>query len=122
MQQEFVTTASGDDPRCPSLPGAGAKQEPRLFWDLPGLLSTAADGLVTCRILYFRRSAHCVDNPEGEVASFRQVKELQFLTPGRCDHSFGNPVYWHEGGGGAPPGFSGELRVQVGGDGSVAAG
>jgi hypothetical protein len=34
--------------RCPSLPGAGAKQEPRLFRDLPELLSTAADGPVMC--------------------------------------------------------------------------
>jgi hypothetical protein len=29
--------------KCPSLPGAGAKQEPRLFRDLPDLLSTAAN-------------------------------------------------------------------------------
>jgi hypothetical protein len=31
---------------CSPLPGAGAKQEPRLFRDLPELLSTVADGLV----------------------------------------------------------------------------
>jgi hypothetical protein len=49
MQQEFVNTASGDALRCPSLPGAGAKQEQRLFRDLPDLLSTAADGPVMCR-------------------------------------------------------------------------
>lgn len=49
MQQEFVNTASGDALRCPSLPGAGAKQEPRLFRGLPELLSTAADGPVICR-------------------------------------------------------------------------
>jgi hypothetical protein len=34
---------------CPSLPGAGAKQEQRLFRDLPELLSTAADRPVMCR-------------------------------------------------------------------------
>jgi hypothetical protein len=49
VQQEFVNTASGDALRGPSLPGAGAKQEPRLFRDLPVLLSTAADGPVMCR-------------------------------------------------------------------------
>ena len=49
MQQEFVNTASGDALRGPSLPGAGAKQEQRLFRDLPELLSTAADGPVMCR-------------------------------------------------------------------------
>jgi hypothetical protein len=49
MQQEFVNTAGGDALRCPSLPGAGAKQEPRLFRDLPELLSTAADGPVMGR-------------------------------------------------------------------------
>jgi hypothetical protein len=49
MQQEFVDTASGDALGCPSLPGAGAKQEQRLFRDLPDLLSTAADGPVLCR-------------------------------------------------------------------------
>ena len=49
MQQEFVNTAGGDALRCPSLPGAGAKQEPRLFRDLPELLSTAADGPVVGR-------------------------------------------------------------------------
>ena len=31
---------------CLSEPGAGAKQEQRLFRDLPDLLSTAADGPV----------------------------------------------------------------------------
>ena len=49
LQQEFVNTASGDALRCSSLPGAGAKQERRLFRDLPELLSTAADGPVMCR-------------------------------------------------------------------------
>jgi hypothetical protein len=49
MQQEFVDTASGDALRCPSLPGAGAKQERRLFRDLPELLSTAGDGPVMGR-------------------------------------------------------------------------
>jgi hypothetical protein len=34
---------------CLFEPGAGAKQEQRLFWDLPELLSTAADGPVVCR-------------------------------------------------------------------------
>ena len=34
---------------CLSEPGAGAKQEQRLFRDLPDLLSTAADGPVMCR-------------------------------------------------------------------------
>ena len=43
LQQKFVNTASGDALRCSSLPGAGAKQEQRLFRDLPELLSTAAD-------------------------------------------------------------------------------
>jgi hypothetical protein len=32
-----------------SEPGAGAKQEQRLFGDLPDLRSTAADGPVVCR-------------------------------------------------------------------------
>jgi hypothetical protein len=36
-------------PRCAAPSGAGAKQEPRLFQDLPELLSTAADGPVMCR-------------------------------------------------------------------------
>jgi hypothetical protein len=49
MQQELVTTASGDALRCPSLSGAGAKQEQRLFRDLPDLLSTAANGPVMGR-------------------------------------------------------------------------
>ena len=49
MQQELVNTASGDALRCPSLPGAGAKQEPRLFQDLPQLLSTTADGPGICK-------------------------------------------------------------------------
>ena len=49
MQQEFVNTASGDALRCPSLPGAGAKQKQRLFRDLPELPSTAADGPVVGR-------------------------------------------------------------------------
>jgi hypothetical protein len=49
MQEEFVNTAGGDALRCPSLPGAGAKQEPRLFRDLPELLSPAADGPVMGR-------------------------------------------------------------------------
>jgi hypothetical protein len=49
MQQEFVTTVSGDALGCSSLPGAGAKQERRLFRDLPQLLSTAGDGPVMCR-------------------------------------------------------------------------
>jgi hypothetical protein len=49
MQEEFVNTASGDALRCPSLPGAGAKQEQRLCWNLPELLSTAGDGPVMCR-------------------------------------------------------------------------
>ena len=49
LQQEFVTTASGDALRCPSRPGAGAKQEPRLFQDRPELLSTAANRPVMCR-------------------------------------------------------------------------
>jgi hypothetical protein len=52
MQQKFVNTASGDALRCPSLPGAGAKQEQRLFRDLPELLSTAADGPCRCRKSY----------------------------------------------------------------------
>jgi hypothetical protein len=47
MQQELVNTASGDALRCPSLAGAGAKQEQRLFRDLPELLSTVADGPCT---------------------------------------------------------------------------
>jgi hypothetical protein len=47
MQQEFVNTVSGDALRGPSLPGAVAKQERRLFRDLPELLSTAADGACT---------------------------------------------------------------------------
>ena len=34
---------------CLSEPGAGAKQEQRLFRDLPELLSTVADGPVMCR-------------------------------------------------------------------------
>jgi hypothetical protein len=34
---------------CLSEPGAGAKQEQRLFRDLPELLSTAANGPVMCR-------------------------------------------------------------------------
>jgi hypothetical protein len=34
---------------CLSEPGAGVKQEQRLFRDLPELLSTAADGPVMCR-------------------------------------------------------------------------
>ena len=34
----------------PLLPGAGAKQEQRLFRALPELLSTAADGSVMCRV------------------------------------------------------------------------
>jgi hypothetical protein len=34
---------------CLSEPGAGAKQEQRLFQDLPELLSTAADGPILCR-------------------------------------------------------------------------
>jgi hypothetical protein len=49
MQQELINTASGDALECSLLPGAGAKQEPRLFWDLPELLSTAADEPVICR-------------------------------------------------------------------------
>jgi hypothetical protein len=49
MHQEFVNTISGDALRCPSLPGVGAKQERRLFRDLPELLSTAADGPVMGR-------------------------------------------------------------------------
>jgi hypothetical protein len=49
VQQEFVTTASGDALRCPLLPGAGAKQERRLFRDLPELLSTATNGPVMGR-------------------------------------------------------------------------
>jgi hypothetical protein len=34
---------------CLSEPGAGAKQEQRLFRDLPELLSTAADGPIMSR-------------------------------------------------------------------------
>jgi hypothetical protein len=34
---------------CLSEPGAGAKQEQRLFRYLPELLSTIADGPVVCR-------------------------------------------------------------------------
>jgi hypothetical protein len=49
MQQELVNTASGDALGCSLLPGAGAKQEQRLFRDLPELLSTAADGPVMGR-------------------------------------------------------------------------
>jgi hypothetical protein len=49
MQREFVNTASGDALKCSPLPGAGAKQERRLFRDVPELLSTAADGPVICR-------------------------------------------------------------------------
>jgi len=49
MQQELVNTASGDALRCPSLPGVGAKQEPRLFRDLPELLSTAGRGRAASR-------------------------------------------------------------------------
>jgi hypothetical protein len=48
VQQEFVHTAGGDA-LGPSLPGAGAKQEQRLFRDLPELLSTAANGAVMGR-------------------------------------------------------------------------
>jgi hypothetical protein len=40
MQQELGNTAGGDALRCPSLPGAGAKQEQRLFRDLPELPPT----------------------------------------------------------------------------------
>jgi hypothetical protein len=49
MQQEFVNTASGDALGCLLLPGAGAKQEQRLFRELPELLSTAANRPVMCR-------------------------------------------------------------------------
>jgi hypothetical protein len=49
VQQDFVQHGQRDALGCPSLPGAGAKQEQRLFRDLPELLSTAADGLVMCR-------------------------------------------------------------------------
>jgi hypothetical protein len=49
MQQELVNTASGDALECSLLPGTGAKQEQRLFRDLPELLSTATDGPVICR-------------------------------------------------------------------------
>jgi hypothetical protein len=46
----WVSDSPADDVKgSPSLPGAGAKQEPRLFRDLPELLSTAADGPVMGR-------------------------------------------------------------------------
>jgi hypothetical protein len=45
-----VSDSLTDDVKgSPSLPGAGAKQEPRLFRDLPELLSPVADGPVVCR-------------------------------------------------------------------------
>jgi hypothetical protein len=80
MQQELGNTASGDALRGSSLPGAGAKQEQRLFRDLPELLSTAADGPVIWQgFLCFRRSADCVDNPGGQVGTYRQVKGSRSL-------------------------------------------
>jgi hypothetical protein len=39
-------------------------------------------------ILYFCRSADCVDTPGGQVTAYRQVKGSQSLIPpGRCDHA-----------------------------------
>jgi hypothetical protein len=79
MQQEFVDTASGDAEgslvtRSRSETGAAT---------VPGPTRTA----VNCRrrtrhvqgILYFRRSADCVDNPGGQVTTYRQVKGSRSL-------------------------------------------
>jgi hypothetical protein len=46
---EFQDERAGVILVCLSEPGAGAKQEQRLFGDLPELLSTVADGPVMCR-------------------------------------------------------------------------
>ena len=116
VQQEFVNTASGDALECSLLPGAGAKQEPRLFRDLPELLSTAANRPVLCRgfsipagqqsvwITLGVKWPHCV----------RSRGRSPYSGPLRSRS--GNPVYWHDGGGGASPGLSGELPAPAGGD------
>jgi hypothetical protein len=44
-----ASTAAKLPARCAALPGAGAKQERRLFRELPELLSTVANGPIVCR-------------------------------------------------------------------------
>jgi hypothetical protein len=55
------------------------------------------------------------------VATSRQVKGSQSLLRAAAI-TLCNPVYWHEGGGGASPGLSGELSVLAGGVRGAAAG
>jgi hypothetical protein len=69
-------------------------------------------------ILYFRRSADWVNNPGGQVTTYRQVKgSPSLLRRAAAITLSGDPVYWHEGGDEASPGFSGELRVRLVGSG-----
>jgi hypothetical protein len=59
-------------PWCAALPGAGAKQEPRLFRDLPELLSTAANRPVL-------RWGFSISAGQQSVEITRQVKGSQAL-------------------------------------------
>jgi hypothetical protein len=106
--------ASGDALRCPSLPGAGAKQEQRLFRDLPELLSTAANGPVLCQGFSVSAVQRIVEIILGEKWQLLVRSRGRSLHSGPLRSSSDNPVYWPEDGGGASPGLSGELPVPAG--------
>jgi hypothetical protein len=101
---------------CLPEPGAGAKQERRLFRDLPELLSTAADGPVMGRGFSVSAGRQIGWITLGEKWHLFVRSRGRSPCSGPLRSSPGNPVYWHEGGGGASRGLSGELSVRAGGD------
>jgi hypothetical protein len=115
MQQELVNAAGGDALGCSLLPGAGAKQEPRLFRDLPDLLPTAANGSVMCRGFSISTGQQIVEITLGVKWEHTVRSRGRRPCSGPLRSSSGSPVYWYEGGGGASPGLSSELPVPAGG-------
>jgi hypothetical protein len=92
---------------------------------VPGLTRPA----VNCRrrthhargILYFCSSGDCVDNPGVKWPHYvRSRGRGPYSGPLRS--SSGHPVYWHEGGGGALPGFRVSFRLRLVGMRGAAAG
>jgi hypothetical protein len=57
--------------------------------------------------------AHLTGRRWGRSGNFSLGQGVAVSTPDCCDQALATPVYWHEGGGWALPGLSGELRFRL---------
>jgi hypothetical protein len=107
---------------CLSEPGAGAKQEQRLFRDLPELLSTAADGPAVGKGFSIFAGQRIVEITWGSSDRITSGQGVAVPAPGRCDHALVTQSTGTRAAVGPYPGFRVSFRFRLVGIRGAAAG